>query len=159
VDRITMASSVEGRNPYLDRDLVEYATTIPFEDLFDGRLGKVSVRRALRDLLPNEILQRAKMGFGASLEGRSKPLVDALHKEVVNESGFLSEYFVPAYLKWICSDAAKRTYDGVHASWNVFMFALWRRVLTALMQSKSKSIGGRANLSCSGTVDGRCGHG
>jgi asparagine synthase (glutamine-hydrolysing) len=136
VDRVTMANSVEVRNPYLDRELVEYATAIPFDDLFDGRLGKVALRRALEGLLPEKILKRGKVGFGGSLEGRRKPLVEAFHREIMAESGFLSDYFDPTYLSWLVTDQAKNTYEGIYASWNVVLFALWKRKLGELMRTR-----------------------
>lgn len=143
IDRVTMASSVETRNPYLDRALVEYATSIPFEDLFDGDKGKVALRRALKDLLPSEILKRGKMGFGASLAGRAKTGIVALHREVIAGTSFLADYYAPAYLSWLSSEEATKTFTGVHSSWNVITFALWKSRLDDLI----RSAGGRSTSS------------
>ncbi len=64
-DRMTMASSVEARYPFLDRDVVEFARTIP-PRLKVGRLGeKHLLKRAAAGLVPTEIIGREKFGFRA----------------------------------------------------------------------------------------------
>jgi asparagine synthase (glutamine-hydrolysing) len=68
MDRISMASSVEGREPFLDHELVEFAMALPPDMKYrDGR-GKHVVREAMRDALPPTILSRPKQGFGSPME-------------------------------------------------------------------------------------------
>jgi asparagine synthase (glutamine-hydrolysing) len=63
VDRASMAHSLEVRVPYMDRDLVEYACRIqPFYKL-KGLTTKYVLKRAVRGLLPNDIIHRRKAGF------------------------------------------------------------------------------------------------
>jgi asparagine synthase (glutamine-hydrolysing) len=63
-DRCTMAASLEARCPFLDRDLIEYAAALPDRFKVDGGRSKVILRDAFADLIPPEIEQRGKMGFG-----------------------------------------------------------------------------------------------
>ena len=59
-DRMTMANSLEGRVPYADKKLVEYAYNIPADmKLLHGR-EKGLLREAMRTLLPDEIIDRKK---------------------------------------------------------------------------------------------------
>lgn len=67
VDRCMMAHSLEGRSPFLDRDLVEYVGTLPDALKLQGRRTKVVLRRAFEDMVPTEIARRRKMGFGVPL--------------------------------------------------------------------------------------------
>ena len=68
LDRIAMASSVEGREPFLDHRLVEFVMALPPGMKHrDGR-GKHVLREAMRDTLPPEILARPKQGFGSPME-------------------------------------------------------------------------------------------
>ena len=63
VDRASMAHSLEVRVPYMDRDLVDYACRIqPFYKL-KGLTTKYVLKRAVRGLLPNDIIHRRKAGF------------------------------------------------------------------------------------------------
>src|SRR5881275_3612351 len=65
VDKITMATSVEARVPFLDHHLVEYALGVPRELKVEGRSGKHILKRALEEILPRDVLYRRKRGFGA----------------------------------------------------------------------------------------------
>jgi asparagine synthase (glutamine-hydrolysing) len=67
VDRCTMAHSLEARSPFLDRELVEYASQLPDRLKLSGRRTKVVLREAFADLIPPEINRRGKMGFGVPL--------------------------------------------------------------------------------------------
>jgi asparagine synthase (glutamine-hydrolysing) len=68
LDRIAMASSVEGREPFLDHRLVEFVMALPPGMKHrDGR-GKHVLREAMRHTLPPEILARPKQGFGSPME-------------------------------------------------------------------------------------------
>lgn len=64
VDLMSMAVSIEAREPFLDRTLVEFALTLPPSMKVDGRVGKVILRRALDGLLPDDVIHRPKQGFG-----------------------------------------------------------------------------------------------
>jgi asparagine synthase (glutamine-hydrolysing) len=68
MDRIAMASSVEGREPFLDHELVELAIALPPRMKYRDGQGKYVLRQAMRDALPAEILARPKQGFGSPME-------------------------------------------------------------------------------------------
>ena len=69
VDKMTMATSVEARVPFLDHHLVEYAMGVPRALKVEGRSGKHVLKRALEEVLPRDVLYRPKRGFGAPVEG------------------------------------------------------------------------------------------
>ena len=64
-DRVAMASSIEGRVPYLDHRVIEFANRLPASFKIRGMTEKYILRRALSDLLPQEILQRTKQPYRA----------------------------------------------------------------------------------------------
>jgi asparagine synthase (glutamine-hydrolysing) len=68
MDRIAMASSIEGREPFLDHELVELAMALPPRMKYRDGQGKHALREAMRDALPAEILARPKQGFGSPME-------------------------------------------------------------------------------------------
>jgi len=65
VDKITMATSVEARVPFLDHHLVEYALGVPRSLKVEGTAGKHILKRALENILPHDLLYEPKRGFGA----------------------------------------------------------------------------------------------
>ncbi len=62
-DFMSMYHSVEVRVPFLDHPLVEYLSGLSSEIKFDGGINKALLVEATRDLLPQEIFSRPKMGF------------------------------------------------------------------------------------------------
>jgi asparagine synthase (glutamine-hydrolysing) len=64
LDRCTMATSLEARSPFLDRELIEYAAALPDRFKLAGSRSKAILRDAFADLVPPEIDRRGKMGFG-----------------------------------------------------------------------------------------------
>lgn len=64
-DKMSMAHGVEVRVPYLDKDLVEFSTTIPPELKMKGLTTKYLLRKVGERHLPKEIVYRSKTGFGA----------------------------------------------------------------------------------------------
>ena len=80
-DRMSMAHGLEVRSPFLDHELVELALRLPPRVKVRGRSLKHVLKRAVADVVPAEILERPKKGFGVPL-GRwfredLAPLVDA----------------------------------------------------------------------------------
>lgn len=64
MDRVTMACSVEGRDPFLDHQLVEFVLSLPPRLKYRRGVGKVVLKNAVRHLLPPEVTTRKKQGFG-----------------------------------------------------------------------------------------------
>ncbi len=68
VDRMAMAHGLEVRSPFLDRDLVELALSLPPSFKLRAWSRKRVLKEALRDLLPHDVLHRRKRGFGVPLD-------------------------------------------------------------------------------------------
>ena len=66
-DRCSMQASLEARAPFLDHELAEFAATIPFNLKLKGSRSKHILKEAARGLLPEEIIERKKHGFGLPL--------------------------------------------------------------------------------------------
>jgi asparagine synthase (glutamine-hydrolysing) len=67
MDIATMAHSVEARSPFLDHELMEFAASLPEDLKLDGTGPKRLLKAALRGWIPDEVLDRPKMGFGVPL--------------------------------------------------------------------------------------------
>ena len=98
-DRAAMANSIEGRVPYLDHRVIEFANRLPPSWKIRGMTEKYLLRRALAGLLPEDILRRTKQPYrapdSASFFFDGHPLAyvaDALSESSLRDAG----YFDPA---------------------------------------------------------------
>lgn len=94
-DRVAMAHSIEGRVPYLDHRVIEFANRLPPSWKIRGMTEKWLLRRALRELLPDDILQRTKQPYrapdSASFFFDGQPLdyvVDLMSEASLREAGY-----------------------------------------------------------------------
>ncbi|MDE6184072.1 MAG: asparagine synthase (glutamine-hydrolyzing) [Lachnospiraceae bacterium] len=68
VDRAAMAVSLETRVPMLDKDVVEFAWTLPIDYEREGKTGKKVLRDVLYRYVPKEMMERPKKGFSIPIE-------------------------------------------------------------------------------------------
>lgn len=128
VDIATMANSLEARSPFLDHPLMEFAAAIPANLKIRGRATKLLMKRALRDLLPEAVLQRPKRGFGVPIDHWLRGELRELARETLLSPQALER----GYLR---RDAVQRLLDehgrGIanwHPQlWNLLMLELWHR--------------------------------
>jgi len=80
VDRAAMSHSLEGREPFLDHRVIEWAASLPMEYKYNKGVKKYILRQITHKYLPKEMMERPKMGFAIPvatwLDGQLKPLVD-----------------------------------------------------------------------------------
>ncbi|MCY3832124.1 MAG: asparagine synthase (glutamine-hydrolyzing) [Chloroflexi bacterium] len=92
-DRCSMQASLEARAPFLDHELAEFAAAIPFNLKLKGARAKHILREAARGLLPQEIIERPKHGFGvplgAWLQRDMAPVRETLLSRRARERGLL----------------------------------------------------------------------
>jgi len=67
VDKITMSTSVEARVPFLDHKLVEFTMGLPMALKIKHHEPKYLLKKACRGVIPDDIIERKKMGFGAPM--------------------------------------------------------------------------------------------
>ena len=95
VDRMTMAWGVEARVPYLDHRLVEFVNTLPDRWKIRRLQRKYLLRRALEGLVPQEILDGSKRGFGAPFRSWFTGNFLEAAREYVNEKTVRERGFLP----------------------------------------------------------------
>lgn len=98
VDKMSMAASVECRTPFLDHKFVELCMSIPSKMKRKNGISKYLLKKAARGIIPDEIIDRKKQGFGLPVnEWVCSRLGDEMDKEIekfFKESGVFSyEYF------------------------------------------------------------------
>ncbi|WP_338930417.1 asparagine synthase (glutamine-hydrolyzing) [Streptomyces netropsis] len=92
-DRMTFAHSVEGRHPFLDRELVEFLATVPPELKLKGLEEKYLLKQVARNWIPGRIVDREKFGFTAPgsphLLRQDDPAIKALlSRERIEADGY-----------------------------------------------------------------------
>ena len=128
VDRMSMAVSLEAREPLLDHRLLEFAARVPTSlKLKDGR-GKYLLRKALEKKVPREILERGKQGFeapiGEWLRGPLAPMVDSLLADGrLRGRGVFNDREVTR----LWTDHRDGRADHRHRLWQLIMLELWFR--------------------------------
>jgi asparagine synthase (glutamine-hydrolysing) len=126
VDRTSMAVGLEARTPLLDRRVVEFVWSLPYSMKYREGITKYLLKRVLRRYLPDEMVYRGKIGFGApviqSLRGDLRPWANALLDEQrLRREGYFDAAKV-AHL-WRAFQAGQRKWH-THL-WNVLMFQAW----------------------------------
>jgi len=131
-DKMSMASSVEVRVPFLDRELAEFvAWSVPPDLKLKGRLRpttKYIFRQAMRDILPREVLQQPKAGFGAPVDywlaHDLKPMVDdLLSASQVKQRGIFSANSIQRFV----NEHRSRRHDWSMQLWQFLTLELWMR--------------------------------
>jgi asparagine synthase (glutamine-hydrolysing) len=126
VDKMTMATSVEARVPFLDHHLVEYAMSLPVELKINGMSGKHILKRALEKVLPPDLLYRRKRGFGAPVrEWFRGPGSEVLSGHIMNSSmrkrGMLNYEFIARLL----GEHRRGARDWSFHLWALLNVSLW----------------------------------
>ena len=128
VDRMSMAWSLEARSPLLDHKLIEYVTRIPSNLKLKGNETKYIFKRAIRDLVPREILHREKQGFGVPInEWINQQLKQRIVSDLSDRRSIERGYFDPKYVSLLLDEHARGRRDNSPALWTLWMLELWHR--------------------------------
>lgn len=128
VDRAAMAVSLETRVPMLDKDVVEFAWSLPIEYKREGKTGKKVLREVLYRYVPKEMMERPKKGFSIPIDKwLLKPELrdwaeGLIEKKVLRRQGMLDENVV-----WkIWDDFTQKGIWRIQI-WFILMFQEWLR--------------------------------
>ncbi len=138
VDRMSMAVSLEARVPLLDHKLIEFVTRIPASLKMKGLETKYIFKQAVRGLVPDEILNRPKQGFGVPVQEwinsqLRERIQDTLTDRRTRERGF----FDARYVSLLLDEHARGRRDHSHPLWALMMLELWHRTFVDRPQDAS----------------------
>lgn len=128
LDRASMAVSLEARTPFLDYRVVEFARAMPATLRMRGFRLKAFLKRALRGLLPDSILERPKRGFALPLREWTSgawhlPLAD----DLLAADSFALELFGRARLERLLADHRAGRRNHAFPLYNLFALNTWKR--------------------------------
>ena len=126
MDRVTMACSVEGRDPFLDHRLVEFVLALPPRLKYHRGVGKVALKNAVRDLLPPEVTTRKKQGFGTPAKEWLRGPFGAQAQQAVRASS-LSERNLLDYtvVDRLFAEHQAGSADWSYQLWNLYNISRW----------------------------------
>jgi asparagine synthase (glutamine-hydrolysing) len=126
VDTAAMAHALEVRCPFLDTDVVEFASRLPRHLLMRWR-GKHLLRRAVRDLLPASVVDRPKRGFGLPLRRWMKEDLGGLVRDVLLDRRARDRgLFHPREVQRLV-DSMDRDRNAPDRVWTLLVLELWFR--------------------------------
>ncbi|MDO9513378.1 MAG: asparagine synthase (glutamine-hydrolyzing) [Elusimicrobiota bacterium] len=128
-DIATMANSLEGRSPFLDYRLVEFAATLPAEWKIKGLKQKRILKDAFSDFLPGEILNRGKQGFGIPIDKWFRnEWKDFFRETVLSEKASGRGYFNMREIEALFAEHLSGRRQHGYRLWALLMLELWHRV-------------------------------
>jgi asparagine synthase (glutamine-hydrolysing) len=126
VDRTTMANSLEGRAPFLDHCLMEYAAKLPAAIRFGDGTLKYHLKKVLKDKLPHEILWRRKQGFAVPVGEWFKKDLSAFARDILlSENARRRGYLNTKYVEKILDDHQTGRQNHHHRIWALLCLELW----------------------------------
>ena len=128
VDRMSMAHSIESRVPLLDNEVIDFAASLPASmKIREGRRKHI-LKEAIAGLLPDNILNRKKQGFGVPLGvwfkgGLTDIFADVLGSPRARQRG----YFQTAFIDRLVHEHLNGRRDHTLRLWQFLVFELWHR--------------------------------
>lgn len=125
VDKMTMATSVEARVPFLDHKLVEFSLKIPWQLKIKNGETKYILKKAVEGVIPRNIIYRKKIGFAGS--GKNM-----LTKKILEYAKpYLFDYEDPytdtAYIRDLVGEYEKRGINYSTQIWSLINFKMWHK--------------------------------
>jgi len=126
-DTMSMSNSLESRVPFLDNELVEFAFTIPSHLKFNQQTNKYILKKAMIDILPREVINREKRGFGVNVYARFKDEIKECAEQILPEGtavrlGLIKKDYIDKVLKTYPQPEMAKHYTLI---WNLITFEIW----------------------------------
>jgi len=126
VDRTSMMTSLECRAPFLNRELWEFANTLPESYLMKGWNKKYILKEAFRDQFPEEFLEKGKSGFGSPTgdwlrQSLRKELESYIEPELLKSQGIFNVEIITKLVK----DHLESKKDSTFRVWSYYCFQKW----------------------------------
>jgi asparagine synthase (glutamine-hydrolysing) len=126
VDRATMSTGLEGREPFLDQNIIEWAAQLPSDYKYHQKEKKYILKQIVYKYIPKKIMDRPKMGFAIPVEhwlqDELKPMVkDFLSEDKLKQHGLFNTDVVLS----IVSQFYRGHKEKYLHIWHLLMFQMW----------------------------------
>ncbi len=131
-DRMSMATSLEARSPFLDHNLVEFAAHLPMVYKLQGRDSKLLLRRLAKRFVPAHIIDRPKHGFGVPIgQWFRQSLRSYVEAELTGADAKNKNYLEVTMVQSILAEHMSGKRDHGHLLWCLLSFEVWLKKLSA----------------------------
>ncbi len=126
VDRASMAVSLEVRAPFLDPTVAEYAASLPPEYKLKGSSAKYILKQTVSDLLPANIINRPKKGFGIPIAEWLKGTLNPLMHDMLSPGRLIiQDLFNHDYIRELIREHEQGIANHYKQIWTLLVFQLW----------------------------------
>ncbi|MCD8028028.1 MAG: asparagine synthase (glutamine-hydrolyzing) [Erysipelotrichaceae bacterium] len=127
-DRMTMANSLEGRVPFIDKYVFKMAASLPLDYKVTKENTKVALRDAAKKTIPTEAYKKKKLGFPVPIRDWMKE--DDVYNEIKEafNSDVAQTYFDTNILLKMLDEHKNNKKDNYRKIWNAFCFIRWYKV-------------------------------
>lgn len=127
-DRMTMANSLEGRVPFIDKEVFSIASSLPIEYKVTRENTKVALRDAAKKVIPNESYKKKKLGFPVPLRMWMKD--DDVYNEIKStfESDYAKEFFNQKHIIKLLDMHKNNKKDTYKKVWTIYCFLKWYEI-------------------------------
>ncbi len=131
VDIATMAHSLEARSPFVDHKMMEFGASLPPELKLRGIRTKFLLKNAIKNLIPKEIINRKKMGFGVPIDRWiRKDLKTMVYDVLLDKTSSERGYFNTPVIEKLLDDHSCGRSNHCYRIWNLLCLELWHRMYT-----------------------------
>ena len=128
-DKLSMAHSLETRVPLLDNEIIDNALGLPWNQLGDGKIGKIIFREAVKPWVPEDIYIKPKMGFAPPDASWYRGLLREWIGNQLSEKNIRSQGILkPAYVQRKLDEHFAGTHNHVVLIWSLLSLESWFRV-------------------------------
>lgn len=129
MDIASMANSLEARSPFLDHRLMEFAAKLPSSLKVRGLTGKYILRKIGERLLPKEVVERGKMGFGVPIgQWFRKDFSSYLEEVLLRQGASCHSYFEKEGIRALLKAHLSGKVNHTDKLWLLLNFELWHRM-------------------------------
>ncbi len=126
VDRATMSVGLEGREPFLDQNIIEWVAQLPSAYKYDQGQKKYILKQIMHKYIPREMMDRPKRGFAVPvvswLSNELKPLIyEYLNPIILKEHGLFNDTEITK----LCKDFFNGHKENHVKIWYLLMFQMW----------------------------------
>ena len=127
-DRMTMASSLEGRVPFIDKEVFKVASGLSIDYKVTKENTKVALREAAKEVIPTEAYKKKKLGFPVPIrEWMKTPEVSDEIRKMFNKE-FTSKFFKVDVINELLDEHIRGKKDNYRKIWTIYSFLTWYEI-------------------------------